>query len=177
MTFSETRIRGVYLIETSPRVDERGTFTRLWCEDQFRKNGLDVRFVQFNHSLTLRRGTVRGLHYQVPPYSECKLVRCIRGELYDVAVDVRPESETYKQWIGVELCADEPKLVFIPEGVAHGFQVLEDRTEIVYSTSAPHDREAERGIRWDDPCFCVEWPLSSEVIVSEKDQSWADYRP
>ncbi|MDR7554854.1 MAG: dTDP-4-dehydrorhamnose 3,5-epimerase [Armatimonadota bacterium] len=175
MIFLEADVQGAFLIEFEKRSDERGFFARTWCEREFAAAGLDVRFVQINISRTRRRGTIRGLHYQVAPFEEAKLVRCARGAIYDVVVDLRAESPTYMRWMAVELTADGCRMLYVPEGCAHGFQTLEDDSEVVYQVSQFYTPDAERGVRYDDPCFGIVWPLEV-TVVSAKDRSWPNYR-
>jgi dTDP-4-dehydrorhamnose 3,5-epimerase len=174
MIFTETDLKGSYIIEPEKREDERGFFARGWCQKEFEDHGLVPHIVQANISYNRKRGTLRGMHYQVAPYRETKLVRCTRGALYDVIVDVRPDSPTYKQWIGVELTADNYKMLYVPEGFAHGFITLEDNTEATYQVTEFYTPGAERGLRYDDPTFAIQWPIPVEVI-SGKDASWQDY--
>lgn len=175
MKFLETGIEGAFILEPEQREDERGMFARTWCQRECAAKGIQVTFVQFNVSRTRNKGTIRGLHYQIAPHAEAKLIRCIRGGLYDVIVDVRPGSPTYTKWVGVELSEHEVKSLWVPEGVAHGFQTLMDDTEVFYPVSAFFAPESERGIRWNDPVFNITWPLSSFPIVSNKDQHWPDF--
>ncbi len=174
MIFTETKLPGVFIIELERREDERGFFARAWCKKEFEAHGLNSNWVQANLAFTKRRGTLRGLHYQVAPDAEAKLVRCIRGAMYDVIVDLRPESPTYKQWLGVELSADNRKMLYIPENFAHGYQILMDNTEAFYQVSQFYAPESEQGVRYNDPAFNIEWPLEVEII-SDKDKSWPDY--
>ena len=174
MIFTETKIPGVLVVELEKRQDPRGYFARAWCGTEFERHGLP-KFVQTNMSMSRQRGTVRGLHYQAAPHGEAKYMRCIRGAIFDVAVDVRPDSPTYKKWFGLELTADNRKAIFIPEGLAHAYQALTDDAEVIYSASCAYTPGAERGIRWNDPAFNIEWPIR-EAIVSEKDMKWADFR-
>lgn len=174
--FIETRLAGVYLVESEPGIDERGSFARIWCEREFAARGLVGRFVQCNTSQSRRRGTLRGLHYQTAPMAEAKLVRCIKGAVFDVVVDVRPGSPTYCQWLGTELDADHPMALYVPEGCAHGFQTLVDEAEVTYPVTQYYAPEYERGVRWDDPAFRIQWPVS-DLIISAKDRSWPDFRP
>jgi dTDP-4-dehydrorhamnose 3,5-epimerase len=159
-----------------PIRDQRGFFARAWCAREFQAHGLLSQFVQANLTYSPQRGTIRGLHYQIAPHQEIKLVRCTRGATYDVIVDLRPESPTYKQWLAVELTADNHRMIYIPAGFAHGYQILVDHTEVFYQVGQFYAPEYERGARWNDPAFGIEWPVSSPVILSEKDQSWPDYR-
>ena len=177
MRFIDTRIEGAFIVELEPVGDERGFFARLWCTTEFAARGLNAAFVQCNDSFSAARGTLRGLHYQAAPNAEVKLVRCTRGRVFDVAVDVRPNSRTYRAWVGVELTAENRRMLYVPEGCAHGYLTLEDNTEVMYPVSQPYRPEAERGIRWDDPAFGIEWPAGGPETVSAKDQQWANFRP
>ena len=176
MLFHETRLEGAFVIELEKREDTRGFFARGWCQKEFEDHGLVAQVVQANISYNKKKGTVRGMHYQVAPVEETKLVRCVRGGIYDVIIDLRPESPTYKQWIGVELTAENNKMLYVPENFAHGLQTLEDDTEVIYQVSQFYTPGAERGIRWNDPAFRIEWPQDIEVI-SDKDADWPDYMP
>jgi dTDP-4-dehydrorhamnose 3,5-epimerase len=174
MIFTETKLKGAYIIELQKIEDARGFFARGWCQNEFEAHDLVPRVVQANVSHNKKRGTLRGMHYQVAPYAETKLVRCTRGALYDVIIDLRPDSETYKQWIGVELTADNYKMLYVPEGFAHGFITLEDDTDAFYQVSQFYTPGAERGARYNDPTFHIEWPTEIQVI-SDKDKNWPDY--
>ena len=176
MIFRETPIGGAVLIELEPLGDERGSFARTFAVDEFAANGLETRVVQCNTSTNARAGTLRGLHYQLPPHAEAKLVRCVRGSLYDVVVDLRPESTTYCAWYGVELSASNLQMLFIPAGLAHGFQTLEDDTEVLYQISADYSAEHARGVRWDDPAFGIHWPDVDARTISDRDRDYADFR-
>ena len=175
MIFSETELPGAYTIDVDPRRDERGFFARAWCAEEFSQHDLVTRVAQANVSYNVRRGTLRGMHYQLPPHAEVKIVRCTRGAIYDVIVDLRPASPTYRRWIGVELTADNRRMLYVPEGFAHGFQTLEDDTEAFYQVSEFYAPGAERGLRWDDPAFGIEWPLPESPILSDKDRAWPDF--
>jgi dTDP-4-dehydrorhamnose 3,5-epimerase len=174
MIFAKTKLEGAYIIELEKKYDMRGFFARVWCQNEFTVQGLIARLVQINISFNKNQGTLRGMHYQVTPFAESKLVRCTRGGIYDVIIDLRPPSSTYKQWIGVELTADNYKMLYVPEGFAHGFQTLEDHTEVTYQVSQFYAPQAERGVRYDDPAFGIVWPLDVQVI-SDKDSHWPDY--
>ncbi len=174
MQFVETRLPGVYIIEIAPIGDERGFFARTWECEEFERRGLDTRIAQCNLSLNARKGTLRGMHFQDPPHAEAKLVRCTRGALYDVVVDLRPASPAYKQWVATELTAENRRSFYIPEGCAHGFQTLEGDTEVFYQISAAYAPAFARGVRWDDPAFGIEWPLPVSII-SERDRNHPDY--
>jgi len=177
MTFSETSIAGAWLVGLEPRSDERGFFARVWCEEAFAAHGLTTRFVQCNDGYSRRAGTLRGLHYQADPHGEVKFVRCIRGAVFDVIVDLREDSPSYLQWFGLELSADSRQMLYVPSGCAHGYQTLLDDSEVLYPVSAPYTPAAERGVRWNDPLFAIRWPEVSERHVSAKDEAWADYVP
>ncbi|MDQ3796868.1 MAG: dTDP-4-dehydrorhamnose 3,5-epimerase [Pseudomonadota bacterium] len=175
MIFTETKLDGAFLIDIEERTDERGFFARSWCQKEFEQHGLVPRVVQANISFNHKKGTVRGMHYQASPYEETKLVRCTRGAIYDVIVDLRKGSPTYCQWISAELTADNRRMLFVPEGYAHGFQTLTDATEVCYQVSQFYTPGAERGARFNDPAFSIRWPLEVTVI-SEKDANWADFQ-
>jgi len=174
--FVETKLKDAHIIEIEKLEDARGFFARSWCRNEFDEHGLVSTLVQANISWNKKRGTLRGMHYQVPPYEEVKLVRCSRGSIYDVIIDLRKDSPTYKQWLGVELTADDYKLLYVPGGFAHGFQTLEDDAEVVYQVSQFYTPGAEAGLRWDNPAFNINWPLEVQVI-SDKDRNWPDYQP
>jgi dTDP-4-dehydrorhamnose 3,5-epimerase len=173
--YTETKLKGAFIIEIEKLKDHRGFFARSWCQHEFEKQGLNSRLVQANVSYNKKKGTLRGMHYQIHPYEETKLVRCTRGSIYDVIIDLRPASPTYAQWIGVELTAENYKILCVPENFAHSFLSLEDDTEVTYQVSQFYTPGSERGIRWDDPAFSIEWPIEISVI-SDKDQSWPNFR-
>jgi dTDP-4-dehydrorhamnose 3,5-epimerase len=173
--FEETRLAGAYVVEPQPREDERGFFARAWCEREFSEHNLASRMVQANISGSRKRGTLRGLHYQTAPHEEAKLVRCTRGAIYDVIVDLRSGSPSCAQWFGIELTADNRRMLYIPEGFAHGYQTLADDTEVTYQVSAFYAPDVERGLRWNDSAFGIEWPITDDVTLSEKDKAWPDY--
>ena len=175
MIFEQTRLQGAFLVDLERREDERGFFARTWCADEFADHGLVNRVVQANVSWNAKQGTLRGMHFQHPPHAETKLVRCTRGGIYDVIVDLRPDSETYKQWLGVELNAENRRALFVPEGFAHGYQTLVPDSEITYQVSAAYAPQAEGGVRWDDPAFGIEWPDAGNALLSDKDRSWPDF--
>jgi dTDP-4-dehydrorhamnose 3,5-epimerase len=177
MTFTETELPGAYLIDLEPRTDERGFFARAWCRREFEEHGLSPQLVQCNVAYNRGAGTLRGMHFQIPPRAEAKLVRCTRGAIYDVIVDLRPQSPTYTHWIGVELNDENRRMLYVPEGVAHGYQTLVSGTETFYQVSEYYTPEAEGGVRWDDPAFNITWPDAERRIISAKDQAWPDYRP
>jgi dTDP-4-dehydrorhamnose 3,5-epimerase len=171
MKFVETEVLGAWLIEPEPRVDDRGRFMRAWCRDEFRHHGIDFIPVQANMAFSRTRGTIRGLHFQVAPALEAKLVRCTRGSLFDVVVDLRPGSPSYRRWYGAHLSADDGRMLYVPEGCAHGCQSLEDATEVHYLTSAVYAPAHATGVLFDDPAIGVRWPLAV-TATSEQDRSW-----
>lgn len=170
MIFTALPLPGAYRIEPELRTDERGFFTRLWCAQEFAAHGLRSEFFQSSLSSNRRRGTLRGLHYQIPPHAETKLVRCIRGAAFDCLVDLRPASPTYKKWCAVELTAENRHAVYIPEGLAHGFQTLTDDTELHYEITPQFEPTAARGIVWNDSVLAIDWPILPPTVISEKDQ-------
>jgi len=173
MRFTEADIAGAYLIDLERHGDERGFFARVFCEEEMAAHGLTATMVQINTSYSADAGTLRGLHYQAPPHEEAKLMRCVRGSIFDVVADLRPDSPTYLQWMGVRLTADNRRMVYVPEGCAHGFLTLEADTEVIYPVTAFYAPEAERGVRYDDPALGIDWPADIHV-VSEKDRAWPD---
>ncbi len=174
MKFAETKLKGAFIVEIEKLTDARGFFARSWCEKEFDARGLTARVMQANVSFNRKKTTLRGMHYQIAPYQESKLIRCTRGAIYDVIIDLRPASPTYKQWMGVELTADNYRLLFVPEDFAHGFITLMDNTEITYQVSQFYTPGSEKGIRYDDPAFNIQWPLEVSVI-SDKDRTWPDF--
>lgn len=174
MIFKATKLEGAYLVEIERLGDQRGFFARWWCQKEFENHGLSSRLVQANVSCTKKKGTLRGMHYQTAPHEEAKLVRCTKGAIYDVIIDLRPQSATFKEWIGVELAMGTYRMLYVPEGFAHGFQTLEDDAEVTYQVTQFYHPQSERGVRYDDPAFGITWPLAVEVI-SDKDKSWPDY--
>lgn len=173
MNFRELDLPGVFLIGSTRSEDERGHFIRTWCRDEFARTIGPVEFVQASQSFNRRAGTLRGLHYQRAPYGEAKLVRCIRGAIYDVVADIRPSSPSYGHWVGVELNQENGEALFIPEGLAHGFQTLEDDTEVAYQISAAYRPEMAGGVRWNDRTLNIRWPLPVSVI-SRRDMELPD---
>lgn len=176
MEFEPTRLAGAYLVRQKKLVDARGFFARVWCSEEFRQHGLDPTIVQINTGLSHKAGTLRGMHYQEAPHAEAKFVRCTRGAIFDVVVDLRPDSSTRGQWVGYELTAENGLMLYAPEGFAHGYQTLCDDTEMYYTTTALYAGSAARGVRFDDPAFGIAWPLPVSVI-SDADRGWPDYRP
>lgn len=171
MIFTETALRGAFVIDLEAVKDERGMFARTWCQKEFEAQGLKVTWVQSSISVNNRKGTMRGMHYQVAPHEEVKLVRCTIGAIYDVIVDLRPISPTYCHHVGVMLSAENRRMLYIPKQFAHGFLTLEDNSEVSYHMSEFHDPASARGLRWDDPTFRIEWP-EPFTVMSEKDRTW-----
>ena len=171
MIFQETKLSGVFEIRLEPVRDSRGFFARSWCQKEFENRGLDPKVVQCNVSFNKKKGTLRGMHYQAAPNAEAKLVRCSSGSVYDVVIDLRPQSPTFKQWIPVVLRSSDRNMIYVPKGCAHGFLTLEDDTEIFYQMSEFYSAESSRGVRWNDPAFAIKWPLPPAVI-SERDAGY-----
>ena len=175
MVFVETKLQGVFIIEAGRIEDERGFFARTFCQHEFAAHGLNSQVAQCSMSFNKKKGTLRGMHYQVAPYEEAKIVRCTAGAIYDVAVDLRPHSPTFKHWVASELTEDNGKVLYIPDGCAHGFQTLMDDAEVCYQISEFYHPESARGARWNDPAFGIEWPLPNRPIMSDRDRSYADF--
>lgn len=174
MKFNHTKLPGVFQIEIERNTDERGFFARTWCQKEFEEHGLNPTLVQCSISYNERKGTLRGMHYQAVPFAESKVVGCVIGAIYDVVLDLRPQSTTFKQWLAFVLTADNRKMLYVPEGCAHGFLTLQDKTEVIYQISAFYHPESARGVRWNDPAFQIEWPQNVEVI-SERDRTYTDF--
>ena len=174
MIFTETRLKGAYIIEPEKRADDRGFFARSWCEKEFADHNLNLRTVQCNISFNTRKGTLRGMHYQVAPSAEAKLVRCTQGAIYDVIIDLRPDSPTFKQPVAETLTARDHKMLYVPEGFAHGFLTLEDNSEIFYQMSEFYAPQHARGVRWNDPAFGIEWPIRDPIMV-DRDRNYSDF--
>ena len=175
MIFTETVLKGAFVIEPERRHDERGFFARTWCEREFAAAGLPLQWVQCNISFNKQQGTLRGMHYQAAPGGETKVVRCIRGAIYDVLVDLRPDSPSYGKWVSRELTADNRESLYVPEGVAHGFLTLTDRTEVLYLISSAYVPALARGVRWDDPAFGIQWP-GTPAVISQRDRTYPDFK-
>jgi dTDP-4-dehydrorhamnose 3,5-epimerase len=175
MIFKETKLQGAFIIEVQRLEDDRGFFGRSFCRREFSERRLNPEVVQCNISFNRDTGTLRGMHYQAAPHAEDKVIRCTRGCLYDVIVDLRRESPTFKQWIAVELSEDNRQMLYVPKGFAHGFQTLTDNTEIFYLMSEFYHPESSRGARWNDPAFGIQWPEGERAILSERDRNWTDY--
>ena len=171
MKFEEAKLKGLYVIEPEIHVDERGYFTRIFCKKEFTENGISFNIVQINRSLNKKQGTIRGMHFQKSPKAEDKIIQCIKGKIYDVAIDLRQDSPTYGEWFAEELSEENKKMFLIPKGFAHGFQTLTDSCEILYFMSEFYSPQYESGVRWNDPFFNIKWPIK-DPILSEKDKNW-----
>lgn len=169
MIFTETKLKGAFIIDVKRIEDQRGFFGRAWCKKEFEDHGLNSNAVQSNVSSNIQKGTLRGMHYQVEPYTESKTIRCTAGSIYDVIIDLRPESTTYKQWIVVELTAQSFRMLYVPDGFAHGFVTQEDHTSVHYMVTEYYTPGAEKGIRYDDPAFNIQWPIAP-TLISDKDK-------
>jgi len=176
MIFTETPIPGAYTIDLEKRGDDRGFFARVFCRNEFAEHGLETQYVQINNSLSVDRGTLRGMHYQLDPAAEVKVVRCLKGALWDAILDLRPGSPTFGRSFGAELTAENRRMMYVPRGFAHGFLTLSDDCEAFYFVSAFYAPEAERGVRWNDPKFAIQWP-SPPIVISEKDRDRPDFDP
>ena len=176
MQFVETPLGGAWIIEPNPVEDERGWFARIRCEEEFEGFGLERRFVQSSLSFNRRRGVLRGLHFQMAPHQEVKLVRCVRGAIHDVILDLRPDSPTLPRHFAVVLSHENRRALYVPRGFAHGFQALEDATEVLYEISEPYSPVHARGVRWDDPAFGVTWPIPDPILL-DRDRRYPDFNP
>jgi dTDP-4-dehydrorhamnose 3,5-epimerase len=176
MRLSETPVHGAFIVEPEPHGDQRGFFARVWCRREFAERGLDADFVQCNSSFSAARGTLRGLHYQEAPHDEVKLMSCTRGAIFDVMVDLRPESPSYLRWFGLELTAENRRMLYVPRGCAHGYLTVQDDSEVMYPVTAYYHPQAERGVRWNDPLFQIAWPAGGPSTISDKDRAWPDYQ-
>lgn len=177
MTFTETEIEGAYLVDLAPFEDERGFFAYTFQKDEFAARGLASEFVECYVSFNRRAGTLRGLHWQAAPHGQAKLVRCTRGSIFDVGVDLRPDSPTFRRWVGVELSAANRRMLYLPADLAHGFQTLEDETEVFYQSSSAYAPKAYSGARWDDPAFGIEWPGADFRVMADRDRNYPDFTP
>jgi dTDP-4-dehydrorhamnose 3,5-epimerase len=174
--FVATKLGDAFVLELERHEDERGFFARAWCRDELREHGLVAELAQCSISRNARAATLRGMHFQTAPYEEAKLVRCTAGSIFDVIIDLRPESPTYGDWLGVELDARRGNALYVPKGFAHGFQTLVDDTDVLYMISDPYMPEASSGVRWDDPAFGIEWPPAEGRTISERDRDWPDHQ-
>jgi dTDP-4-dehydrorhamnose 3,5-epimerase len=175
MVFAETALQGAFVVTPEPIDDERGSFARIWCRREFAAHGLEPTLAQSSVSFNKRAGTLRGMHYQTVPFEETKLVRCTAGALFDVIIDLRPESPTLTRHFSVVLSAANRTMLYVPRGFAHGYQTLEDNTEVEYQISAFYEPSSARGVRWDDPAFSIEWPATAYRIMSPRDAAYPDY--
>ena len=175
MIFTETTLAGAFLLDLERHEDERGFFARSWCVREFAERGLNAQLVQCNISFNRHRGTLRGLHYQVSPHEEAKVVRVTQGAMHDVIIDLRPDSPTYRQWLSFELTSASRKSLYIPAGFAHGFQTLTDNVEILYLMSEFYVPDSARGVRWNDPVFGIDWPATEQRVISERDRAYPDF--
>jgi dTDP-4-dehydrorhamnose 3,5-epimerase len=175
MNFTETKIKGVYVLDPKKYEDERGFFAPAFSSREFESIGMQSQFVESNISFSRRSGTLRGMHYQAAPHGQAKLVRCTRGRVYDVAVDLRPDSPTFRHWIGAELTAENHRMVYIPGDCGHGFQTLEDNSEVFYMVSSPYKPATARGFRWNDPAFAIDWPEAEGRVVIQRDREYPDF--
>jgi dTDP-4-dehydrorhamnose 3,5-epimerase len=175
LIFTKTDLAGAYVIDLEQLQDERGFFARAWDVNEFAERGLSTRLVQANVAFNHSAGTLRGMHYQAEPHAEAKLVRCTRGAVYDVIIDLRPGSPTHAHWLAVELTGENSRMLYVPEGFAHGYQTLADETETFYLVSEFYTPQAQRGVRWDDPAFAIDWPDTENRVMSEKDRTWPDF--
>jgi dTDP-4-dehydrorhamnose 3,5-epimerase len=176
MLFIETKLKDAFVVELEPHSDERGFFARSWCRREFEAHGLNSSLVQCNTSFNVKEGTLRGMHYQVKPSEEAKLIRCTRGAIHDVIVDIRPDSPSFRQAFGCLITSDNRRALYVPEGFAHGFLTLEDNTELFYQMSEFYAPDCARGFRWNDPSFKIEWP-SPIRVMSDRDANYADFCP
>jgi dTDP-4-dehydrorhamnose 3,5-epimerase len=176
MKFLETELKDAFIVELDKIEDDRGFFARAWCKEEFEKRGLFGVMVQANIAYNNKRGILRGLHRQITPFEEIKIVRCTRGSIYDVIVDLRHDSPTFQQWIGIELTSDNHRMLYVPVGFGHGYLTLEDNTEVFYQVSQAYSGAYERGLRWNDPAFGIEWPdPGTDYLISDKDRNWPDF--
>lgn len=175
MDFKETVLKGAFVIESQRFEDERGFFVQEWSARELAAAGLDAGMVECNRSFNRRAGTLRGMHYQTVPHAQAKLVRCVRGALYDVIIDLRSDSPTFKQWMGIELSGEDTLTLYVPPDFAHGFQTLVDDTEVSYQTSAYYQPDDQRGVRWNDPAFKITWPQTESLIIIARDREFPDF--
>jgi dTDP-4-dehydrorhamnose 3,5-epimerase len=173
--FRETKLKGAFVIDPERFEDMRGFLARSFSAKEFESHGLNPRIAECNISFSKKRYTIRGMHFQKPPHAQAKLVRCSQGAIYDVIIDLRPESPTFKQWIGEELTAQNRRMLYVPEGFAHGFETLEDNTEVFYQISQFYTPQSEGGVRWNDPAFGISWPASDGVIINDRDRTYPDF--
>ena len=176
ITFTETKLKGAFIIDPQTFRDDRGFLARSFSQQEFAAHGLNPNMAECNISFSKNRYTVRGMHFQKGEFAQAKLVRCTKGAVYDVIIDLRPSSPTFKQWIGEELSAENRRMLYVPEGFAHGFQTLEDDTEVFYQISQVYNPESEGGVRWNDPAFSIWWPFTGAITINERDQNYPDFK-
>ena len=176
MIFTKTILKGAFIVEPEKIQDDRGFFARAWCKKEFEDHGLNSSWTQNNISFNLRKYILRGMHYQASPFEEVKLVRCTRGAVFDVIIDLRPDSPTFLKWFGIELNLDNYKMLYVPENFAHGYLTLTDNAEVYYQVSKPYSPDHERGLRWNDPVLGVNWPIGGEPLISDKDKNWPSFK-
>ena len=176
ISFKETKLKGAFVIDPERFNDDRGFLARSFSAKELESHGLNPRIAECNISFSRKRYTVRGMHFQKPPNAQAKLVRCTKGAIYDVIIDLRPESPTFKQWIGEELTAENRRMLYVPEGFAHGFQTLEDDTEVFYQISNFYTPGSEGGVRWNDPVFAIDWPATDGITINDRDMSYPDFK-
>ena len=174
--FTETKLKGAFVVDPQKFDDDRGFLSRSYSATEFESLGLNPRIAECNISFSKKRYTVRGMHFQKPPFAQAKLVRCTKGAVYDVIIDLRPDSPTFKQWIGEELTAENRRMLYVPEGFAHGFQTLEENSEVFYQISVAYNPGSEGGVRWNDPVFGIDWPANDGVTINARDQNFPDFK-
>ena len=174
--FTETKLKGAFIVDPQKFEDERGFLSRSFSAKEFEGRGLNPRIAECNISFSKKRYTVRGMHFQHPPFAQAKLVRCTKGAVYDVIIDLRPDSPTFKQWVGEELTAENRRMLYVPEGFAHGFQTLEENTEVFYQITNFYNPDSEGGVRWNDPVFGIEWRATDGVTINARDQNYPDFK-
>jgi dTDP-4-dehydrorhamnose 3,5-epimerase len=174
--FTETKLKGAFVIDPEKFEDERGFFARSFSQREFENHGINPRMAECNISFSKKRYTVRGMHFQSEPFAQAKLVRCTKGAIYDVIIDLRPESTTFKQWVGVELTAENRRMLYVPTQFAHGFQTLKDDTEVFYQISNVYAPQTEGGVRWNDPAFAIAWPTTNGITINERDRTYPDFK-
>jgi len=176
MIFTETKLKGAFVIELEKLEDPRGFFARAFCQKEFKEHGLNPNIVQSNVSLNFKKGTMRGMHFQAAPYQEVKMIRCTRGAIFDVIIDLRKNSPTYKRWVSIELTEDNYKMLYIPEDFAHGYLTLKDKSEVIYFVTQFYQPNSEAGVRYNDPAFGIQWPAKVDPrMMTDKDKNWPDY--
>jgi dTDP-4-dehydrorhamnose 3,5-epimerase len=176
MKFQKAMLEGVWHITLDRKTDERGFFARTWCKEEFEKQGLDAQISQCSTAFNAKKATLRGMHFQKAPFGEIKMISCARGAVYDVLLDLRPESKTFCKWMAVILSEDDSQILYVPEGIAHGYQTLTHESQLFYQMNRPYEPSAASGVRWNDPTFDISWPEVPDRIMSDKDSSWPDFK-